>query len=98
MLSTEMLEGPQTRMRRLSLMSWRISSIRVWVLPVFFFLLVSHGVSFIGSLKGFSKTHAWRAVDEGYFAGCEGEPDGVLLGVVERRVDPLDLCELRVGC
>ncbi len=34
MLSTEMLEGPHTRMRRFCLSIWRISSMRVWVLPV----------------------------------------------------------------
>lgn len=34
MLSTEMLEGPQTRMREPREMSWRISSMSVCVLPV----------------------------------------------------------------
>lgn len=34
MLSTEMLDGPQTRSRLFCLVSWRMSSMRVVVLPV----------------------------------------------------------------
>src|SRR3989344_3843949 len=92
MLSTAILEGAVASTRSPRFTHWRMNSTTVVVLPVTP-RLTNPWISFWlrRNRAEVNRTCARWAVDEGEVVGTQGEGDGLLLGVVEVRVE---WCEL----